>query len=805
MMRPWSLLLLLPLASAGGCAKLGKPTPAPATAPHLASPAPASEPVTYSWQMPQARVLPEGNLEWKPQTYLFRPGIAVRYIDFENGSDSNPGTTPAKPWKHHPWDTQASEEATKPGDADTFIFKGGVAYHGQLRVASSGTAEHPIQLVGSPSWGAGPAVFIPLDHPSADSPRVVQIADQSHIRLAGLAFRPPTRATKSPAPAIDDQAVIQVSGASSHIVIAGCTFEDVPLALYVSPLLPANAIDELEFTDNRIDRAAIGAVHVTGPGTIDHIRVLRNLARDSGQSVITLQGARLSEVAGNIIERAGRAGILIDGGNLAEMMVGRTLVHQNKVTDASLSSTDSAAIACRQGGMVGVFDNLCGSSRPGDAFALEGPSSAYLFNNIAYGWTASAGTPAIPSVGLNQTTGARGVVANNTFFRLGEGMQWQGTQGSLNLCLGNIWSDMSYGLFMPRGLWRKNPNATVIGYAGNVFYGHPSVFGAPRPDEPPSRTFVEFKHALDQLNAYSSDLGALTQAPPLASAAGGDYRPTSAAAQGRAARFFVPFGLYATVGEWIFRLNPANPNSILDDSPFALRYALEGNAFTSDSYKVGRLEDWTRASLSFNGVDQYLRLDDSILKADLPARGGEAPLPAWRQASVDMSTNSFLIEASIRIDPNRPGGAIVSKMGESGYELRVTDDAGIAMILRSPRHLSSVAQSARLKDGRWHHLLVEVDRPQSMITLYIDGQFTSGGGPIGPESLANNADFVVGRDTDGRCFAGEIEFLRVSRGTLADAKTTIQELYAWEFDGPQHRDFTGLTPPAKRPAGAIAK
>ena len=40
-------------------------------------------------------------------------------------------------------------------------------------------------------------------------------------------------------------------------------------------------------------------------------------------------------------------------------------------------------------------------------------------------------------------------------------------------------------------------------------------------------------------------------------------------------------------------------------------------------------------------------------------------------------------------------------------------------------------------------------------------------------------------------------------GVLADAKTTIDELYAWEFDGPHLRDFTGRTPHGKRDAGAI--
>ena len=34
-------------------------------------------------------------------------------------------------------------------------------------------------------------------------------------------------------------------------------------------------------------------------------------------------------------------------------------------------------------------------------------------------------------------------------------------------------------------------------------------------------------------------------------------------------------------------------------------------------------------------------------------------------------------------------------------------------------------------------------------------------------------------------------------------KTSIEELYAWEFDGPFLRDFTSSKPKGKRDAGAL--
>jgi hypothetical protein len=49
-----------------------------------------------------------------------------------------------------------------------------------------------------------------------------------------------------------------------------------------------------------------------------------------------------------------------------------------------------------------------------------------------------------------------------------------------------------------------------------------------------------------------------------------------------------------------------------------------------------------------------------------------------------------------------------------------------------------------------------------------------------------------------------MDFLRIAQATLSDADTTIEELYAREFDGPQIRDETGRKPTGGRTAGAIA-
>ena len=47
-------------------------------------------------------------------------------------------------------------------------------------------------------------------------------------------------------------------------------------------------------------------------------------------------------------------------------------------------------------------------------------------------------------------------------------------------------------------------------------------------------------------------------------------------------------------------------------------------------------------------------------------------------------------------------------------------------------------------------------------------------------------------------------FLRIARSSLAESKTSIEELYDWEFDGPFLRDFAGKEPTGKgRDAGAF--
>jgi len=96
------------------------------------------------------------------------------------------------------------------------------------------------------------------------------------------------------------------------------------------------------------------------------------------------------------------------------------------------------------------------------------------------------------------------------------------------------------------------------------------------------------------------------------------------------------------------------------------------------------------------------------------------------------------------------------------------------------------------------------NRAAGKATFYIDGK-PGGEGKLDAiardAALSNTADFIVGKG-----LAGSVDFLRVCRSTLAESRTSIEELYAWEFDGPFLRDFTNKSPPdGKRERGRHRK
>src|SRR3990167_8071922 len=99
---------------------------------------PAIPQVALETSVPAPTQIPD--LAWSP--IPFKPIFQepVRYIDYRNGKDSNPGTRD-QPWKHHPWDANAKDRAAASRDAVTYVFKRGVVYRGQMKARESGTEQ----------------------------------------------------------------------------------------------------------------------------------------------------------------------------------------------------------------------------------------------------------------------------------------------------------------------------------------------------------------------------------------------------------------------------------------------------------------------------------------------------------------------------------------------------------------------------------------------------------------------------------------------------------------------------------------
>ncbi len=88
---------------------------------------------------------------------------ATYHVDFVGGNDTADGLSPKTAWKHSPGDPNATDKpqsaALMPGD--TILFKGGVTYHGSIKLATSGAPDKPITLDGNTAgtFGEGRAII----------------------------------------------------------------------------------------------------------------------------------------------------------------------------------------------------------------------------------------------------------------------------------------------------------------------------------------------------------------------------------------------------------------------------------------------------------------------------------------------------------------------------------------------------------------------------------------------------------------------------------------------------------------------
>ncbi len=602
-------------------------------------------------------------------------------------------------------------------------------------------------------------------------------------------------------------------------------------------------------------------------GRLYDVRVMRNkfdhigLRPDLFGQGETLQVnyAETVEVAGNMFDRVCSQAIDVHGakqsGAATDRPFTRLLIHHNKAVDTLLNNDDFGGIETWQGGPAYVYDNISGNpggyrnwdhvlspdteDRFGHAYYLDGAFKNYHFNNIA--WGKSKG----PSGRLANTSAFQEIISyqntffNNTIFNFVRGSRRQAPQAGRVKFLGNIWQSMGLRVFRDAdpartaaagneadaGPRRSEFAIETDAYARNVFYDVGERFGVFEPSGRWHQTLPAFRSALEGYKPLAASVGSMAGQPPLRDAASHDFRPfTVSAARGQGARVFVPWSLYETVAEWNFYPIPGEPTRILDEHwcmpPYYTgrdeyykfpTYPLKGVNITLRDYAAGPLENWTTGALHFNGQDQFAVLKNEDIERAVTLDAGSANGTGNRNVSgsdlrnPQIYTSNFLIEVCFQTVVGETNAVLVQKINDTGYVLGVNEAGGMTFATTFGSTTAWLASRGAVNDGRWHHVIAEADRKAGTFTIYLDGRKDAAGPGIGADvSLANNADLYVGGTPQGHDLDGAIDFMRIARGTLADSKTTIEELYAWEFDGPFLYDFTGRRRPASGgDAGAI--
>jgi len=1035
---------------------------------------------TFSWQEPQATVLPQGDLEWAPRSFAFEAGESVRYIDYEVGSDDSDGLTRQTAWKHHPWDPAVQGRAAAASGADTYVFKRGVVYRGALTAKESGRPGKPIRLTSDPEWGQGEAVIagselvtgwkkgaenrdipeadrvwfadlgfaprcvwmvdkdgsitrVPLartpnwkasdpedvmsewwtwenpqwwvaanrttsvngqlmhlgidakhltkgpdyykdaivwsewaivmgtpfpaqavafdpqkralafegrwfgdsgqintgnryfledkpqylddagefwferkgdggrlyirlpgdvdpgtvsveaarhynlieDLASARSPERLDVISQeardsvdtagvSHVVISGLTFRFNNVWWDLWFPAwmhkeVDD-ACIRLLGNTDDVRISNCRFEHVTKAVRMDPIGGKAGIGSAVVADNSIQYTDDGAMNIAkGPGHLGDVRVLRNSLfmigmrphRQSDGHALVVGFPETMEVAGNMLKRCYGSGIFVFGGKPSgaggDAPLARYLIHHNRAEQTLLAANDWGGIETWQGGPFYVYDNISAdpngywnwaankpyNARLGYAFYHDGSHKNYDFNNIIWGLNNDKDSKLCNAAAWNEATPTvHNAFFNNTIYRFAVGSNWS-PAGGYHSFLGNVWSDISNIVFV-HGRLKEDTGPAPAGaypheltaYGNNVFYGIRNLFGVFEVSGQGYKDFASFQQALVRDKALDQGLGVSTDKQPLRDPANRDMRlADGSAAIDRGVKFFVPWGLYAMVGEWNFHHAGNDVTKIPDehwfmadcfrdrDSYYAMpQYPLTAVNVAAESYVQGDLEDWIRGALKLNGKDQYATVSQATLAQPVPVagrggRGGRGaaaaqPAPPVETKTVDVRTSSFILEIYFRTEPAAKRAVLIQKAdAQAGYAL--TADGVVTVAVRAGGKQAAVAGKAVVNDGKWHHVLAEADRKAERMTIYVDGRKDAEGADLGAVSLSNGADFYVGGTPTGDCLAGTVDFVRVSLGSLADAKTTIEELYTWQFSGPFLRDFVGNPPVGKRDAGAL--
>jgi hypothetical protein len=658
----------------------------------------------------------------------------------------------------------------------------------------------------------------------ATKAQLIEIENKHDIEISGLTFGF-TTANSVHYGEEDVKSTIRMTGICSNIDISNNKFlymnGGVSLKNEGSQDLNSHSITVKDNDFQNMGDHAI--VFSTSSVYLDDIHILRNNVYNNGyrhlgrwySSIPAIFGQlNYGEVAGNIIDVSWGNGIDMfwgkgGGSNLYVPFV-RGFIHQNKASNTLIGTNDYGGIESWQGGPTYCYNNYShnasgykhyNNSSIGYAYYFDGAFKHIVFNNIASGVSHNRNSACIM-----QVLGFYNMYVHNTGYNTNTFLNaWKGTLAlnGHNTYLSNVAEDV--GTFFRHEISPDYIPFESYGY--NVSSKNEYVGSLENRDN--DLSLEEFRNKLESYNSQLTQTGLNAAATVLADAESHDFRPVETSeAIDRGVKFFTPFPLAKVVGEWHFYKHPADLSIIMADNFYMTnefndrttyknvpKNHLKAHQVEESNFVTGDLEDWTEGALKFDGSSVYCSISHSEASST-------------RANDVDMTDNHFIIEVYLKTGDGHTNGAIVSKYGGSeGYKLGI-DASGMAemALYAEGSKVTSQASSTTLNDGNWHHILAEVNR-RAGINMYIDGTLSNGSvtGTMPEEnvSLSNTADLLVAKDAEDNYFEGTIDFLRISKGSLFDAKTTIHELYEWTTNGPFLYDMRGNAPIGTRDAGAL--
>jgi len=595
----------------------------------------------------------------------------------------------------------------------------------------------------------------------------------------------------------------------------------------------------------------------------------------------------------------------------SEWPLTRFLIYQNSTEDTALAVNDYGGFSLWQGGPIYAFSNnignatgympggLWGNKRPmtlSYPYYIDGGYKILGFNNVIWDRSVDPQDPyGSSTAGYFSVFGFLNHFTNNTLYRHAKGTG--GSSGNRTDLVSNVFAGISDKFIDNNRV--ENPSlvgggdsgisgiqgVSSLAYGRNIFHGSAqsgelvadsAAFDVPVDIVGPTiaemaEQMREFPLRWGQLGWKAGELpivgelaaGALTEKGD----AGADFRLTpNSSAIDAGAKYFYPWALARTVGEWQFTENHADPSVVTDYGLFMSEvhfnrfmynqvpdHSLRLTATTLEDYVPAPSEDWVHGAVAFDGKrsgtvldadmradfelelsgyvlnrgqQMYSDFDRSVNKQvwqvpepDIKLRGQPAfskgkvaVYPGERRDTLIANTRNLLIECMFRTEPGHGGGFLASKHdGQSGYALSLAPTGEARFTVSAGGEHFTVNTTEPVNDGSWTHVLAEIDRSTGRMTIYHNGKKSGEAtASLAPDrSIDSQADFFVGKSSfaSNAAFVGAIDFLRVCHSTLEESLTSIEELFAWQYvSGPHLFDMRGQKPMGeRRDAGALER